>query len=107
MQCLYLYPQMGYNQFEFNDGGRAALTFHCGPLLKEVLVAPKVLKVSGKLWFPPGRWREACPCHLPPPLAGCPAETFPVGPSLELMPIHLVNLFPFIKLFILFNLLFS
>ena len=32
---------MGYNQFEFNDGSRAALTFHCGPLLKEVLVVPK------------------------------------------------------------------
>lgn len=33
------------------------------------------------------------------PLAGCPAEMFSVGPSLELMPVHLVNLFGFIKLF--------
>lgn len=80
--------------------------FHCGPLLKEVLVVPKVLEVPGKLWFPQRRQREAPPC-LPPPLTGCPAEMFSLGPSLELMPIHLVNLFGFIKLFIYFHLLFS
>lgn len=73
--------------------------FDCGSLLKEVLVVPKVLEVPGKLWFPQGRQREAPP-RLPPPLMGCPAEMFSLGPTLELMPIHLVSLFGFIRLFI-------
>lgn len=30
-QRLYLCPQVGYNQLEFNDSRRAALMFHCGP----------------------------------------------------------------------------
>lgn len=69
--------------------------FYCGLLLKEVLVAPKV----GSSWEAVVSTGEAPPC-LSPPLTGCPAEMFSLEPSLELMPVHLVNLFEFIKLFI-------
>lgn len=56
MQCLFVYPQVGYSQFELMMAVEQ-LQLHCGPLLKEVLVARQVLEVSGKLWFPLGRRR--------------------------------------------------
>lgn len=95
MQCLFLYPQVGYSQFELMTAVEQ-LQLHCGPLLKEVLVAPQVFEVSGKLWFPLGRRRG----HHP--LPACPAEVFPAGPSLELIPIHSTSLLTFIKLFLSF-----
>lgn len=73
--------------------------FHCGLLLKEVLVVPKV----GSSWevvVSAGEAEGGTSTCLSPPLTGCPAEVFSLGPSLELMPGHLVNLFGFIKLFI-------
>lgn len=69
--------------------------FHCGLLLKEVLVVPKV----GSSWEAVVSTRDTPP-RLLLSLMGCPAEMFSLGPSLELMPIHLVNLFGFIKLLI-------
>lgn len=90
---------MFYNQFEFNGGSRAALMFHCGLLLKEVLVVPNV----GSSWeavVSAGEAEGGTSTCLPLSLMGCPAEMFSLRPSLELMPIHLVNLFGFIKLFI-------
>lgn len=72
--------------------------FHCGLLLKQVLVVPKV----GSSWeavVSAGEAEGGTSTSLTS-LTGCPAEMFSLGPPLELLPVHLVNLFGFIKLFI-------
>lgn len=59
--------------------------FHCGLLLKEVLVVPEVGS-SWKAVVSTGEAEGGTSTGLPPPPTGCPAEVFSLG--LELMPIH-------------------